>query len=220
MFVLLPLIAFGINHLPQALLGATQLSAYVGGRFFHNAGNLCDGKVLRVVEKYGRALRDGQLGHMSPKVVVLLDRDGALAQLGFVGHQLLESVRCCGVDQLDCHVLSAAKHVAAGVARHGDEPVAQVSVVGELLVALVQLDECLLSDVPSRLKGVQHTAGGAEHEVLIGVHGLLYEVAAFQFLTSFDCFGHPDLADASFTSLRAPYYQLRLRSLKRNRNRK
>lgn len=93
-------------------------------------------------------------------------------------------------------------------------------VVGELLVALVQLDECLLSDVPSRLKRVQHTAGGAEHEVLVGVHGLLYEVAAFQFLTSFSFFGHPDLADAILASLYTPYYQLRLRPLKRNQNRK
>lgn len=157
---------------------------------------------------------------MSPKVVVLFDRDGAFAQLGLVSHQLLESVRCCGVDQLDCHVLLAAKHVAAGVARHGDEPVAQMSVVGELLVALVQLDERLLSDVPSRLKGVQHTAGGAEHEVLIGVHGLLYEVAAFQSITSFNYFSRPNLTGTSFASLRAPYYQLRLRSLKRNQNRK
>lgn len=146
------------------------------------------------MEKHGRPLRDGQLRYVSPKVVVLVDRNRALAQLGLVGHQLLESVRCCGVDQFDSHVLLAAKHVAAGVARHGDEPVAQMLVVGELLVALVQLDECLLGDVPSRLKGVQHTAGGAEHEVLIGVHGLLYEVAAFQFITSFSCCGRPDLA--------------------------
>ena len=189
LFVLLSQVAFGIDHLPQALFGATQLGAYVGGRFFHSVGDFCDGEILGVVEKNGRALCDGQLRHVPPKVVVLVDGNGALAQLGLVGHQLLKSVRCCGIDQLDSHVLLASKHVAAGVARCGDEPVAQMRVVGELLVALVQLDECLLSDVPSRFKRVQHTAGGAEHEVLIGVHGLLYEVAAFQFLTSFSCFG-------------------------------
>lgn len=132
------------------------------------------------MQKYDRALLEGQLRHVAPKVVAIVDGDGAFAELHSVGHELFKGVGHRGVNKLYRYALLAAQHIAAGVARHRDEPAEHVAIVFEDDVAFQELDERLLNHVVGRFRVIEHAARQAKNRVAVLVQCVLNECAVLQ----------------------------------------